>query len=139
MSAAEEWDALAEWLCARVEHTAWEEFVSYIQLGVGLHDWFGRDASEVVDYIEILVSDTNDDEYEVLEYDAEYGFWLGYLGLHSAGSKTIVSVLVHWADGHVSDATEAFIEDLGSDTIDVRYPQEDDFGDCGQMPDLPPA
>lgn len=139
MSAAEAWAALYAWSCTRVRHTSLGDFVSYLEWGIGLHDFFGQDPRDLVDYIEITVIGANDDEPEVLEYDAELGFWLGLFGLRSAGAKTIVNVRVHWQDGSVTDATERFIEDLGTDTFDVRFPQEDEFGDCDDMPPVSPT
>jgi hypothetical protein len=138
LSAAEVWAALYTWSCTRVRHVPLEDFVSYLEWGIGLHEFLGEDPRDLVDYIEITVIGANDDEPEVLEYDAELGFWLGFFGLRNAGAKTIVNVQVHWQDGSVSDATEAFIEDLGSDTLDVRFPQEDEFGDCDDMPPVSP-
>jgi hypothetical protein len=124
--------------CFRVVHATFGEFVSYIEAGVALNDLFAQDPSELIDAIIITVAGANNDEPEELIYDSELFGWFGLLGLHNAGTKTIVNVQIVWQDGSTTDVTESFIERFGTDTFDVRYPQEDEFGDCDEMPELPP-
>lgn len=135
MSNDEALASMFNWWCTRVRHIPLGDFLSYLESGIAFYDANGRGPDEIVDYITITVIGANDDEPVELEYDAEIGAFVGLMGLRGTGAKVIVNVQVHWLDGSVSDATEIFIDDLGSDTFDVRFPEEDEFGDCAQWPD----
>jgi hypothetical protein len=82
------------------------------------------------DRIEIELLDANDDQPAVLELDPQTGEYVGYSGLHSPGSKSIVSVKAYYGANAVADLTQEFIDYLGSEEIIVRFPEEDSYGEC---------
>jgi hypothetical protein len=70
-----------------------------------------------------------------LEYDQVTGAWYAPLGLHEAGDKQIIEITAHPLDGPEIDVTDDLIDYFGSDTITVRSPEEDIFGDrCEDAP-----
>ena len=99
------------------------EFVSYLE-------WFVLWTDYNVEYFEITVLGANDDEPERLEFVSQSQAYEGVLGLHQAGNKRIVSVIAHMYDGSQVDLTDDMIDYFGSDEFTVRFPQEDDIGDC---------
>ncbi|MEA2676013.1 MAG: hypothetical protein QOJ81_154 [Chloroflexota bacterium] len=109
--------------CVRVTHEALDTFVSYL-------DWSLLWSGVTVERFELTVIGANDDEPASLVYDPQSGSWDGQLGLHEAGSKTIVSLVGHAADGSTIDLTQEMIDAFGSDEFVVRFPEEDTFGDC---------
>jgi hypothetical protein len=109
-------------VCARVKHSGFGNFVSYIDW---LMFWDGFD----VDHFVLTITSTNDDAPVTLVFDPAEGAWTARLGLHAAGQKQITSLMAVLDDGTPIDVTEALRALLG-DVLQVRYPQEDTFGTC---------
>jgi hypothetical protein len=110
-------------VCARVKHSGFGNFVSYIDW---VMYWDGFD----VDHFVLAIEGTNDDAPVILRYDPAGGDWTARLGLHAAGDKTITQLVAILADGTPIDITDALVELLQTDVLSVRYPQEDTFGVC---------
>jgi len=110
-------------VCIRVVHQQVGEFVSYL-------DWFVAWTGFNFEYFEITVIGANNDEPERLEFESRSQAYEGVFGLHQKGDKRIVSVVAHLSDGSQVDLTEDMIDYFGSDEFTVRFPQEDEFGDC---------
>ncbi len=121
--------------CAKVRHQAFEQFVSALDLYIA----FGSLGSDFISYIEVKVKGAADDKPVKLSYDPDSGLWSAPLGLHAAGPKKILSAMVHATGGATFDVTPELIYALGSDTLDVRYPQADSFGSCSNVPPVSPA
>ncbi|HEY7599834.1 MAG TPA: hypothetical protein VH741_07905 [Candidatus Limnocylindrales bacterium] len=109
-------------------HTAFGEFLSYLDFLL----WLNGDTN--VDYIEVIILGANNDQSERLELTPDEVYWRNRFGLHSPGDKNIQSVVVHFKDGSTFDITQWVTEDVG-ETLEVRYPEEDEFGDCSEAPD----
>jgi len=109
--------------CVRVEHSELGEFLSYLE-------WFLLWLGDSPEYFELIVRGANDGDPVTLEFDPGRGTWYGRLGLRGTGTKQIVSLVAHWPDGSTTDLTGEMIEAFGGDEIEVRYPQEDSYGDC---------
>ena len=110
-------------MCGRVVHEAIANYISQIQW---LIEWSGTP----VDHFDLVIDGANDGQPVTFSFDPETGEWLGNSGLHSAGDKVIIGFSAHLVDGGHVDLTQEFIDYLGDDTITVRFPQEDSFGDC---------
>ena len=110
-------------VCARVKHSGFGNFVSYIDW---VMYWYGYD----VDHFVLVIAGTNDDAPVTLTYDPADGGWKARLGLHSAGDKAVTSLTAVLTDGTPIDITDALAQALGTDVLGVRYPQEDSFGIC---------
>lgn len=110
-------------VCVRVHHQELEQFVSYMEW---LMFWSGVD----VDHFDLYIAGTNDDLPIRLDYDSSTGAWGAPVGLHGAGEKQIVSLIAHLPDGQEVDLTDDLIEYFGTDLLEVRFPQEDTFGEC---------
>lgn len=115
-------------VCIRVVHEELGQFVSYL-------DWYvywslGPQAVAQVVYFEVTVLGANDNKPQRLEFASEEETWKGLLGLRQAGDKRITKVVAHLENGSEVDLTQELIDEFGSDEFTVRYPQEDDLGDC---------
>lgn len=135
LSAEETWAAMHAWTCFRVVHTSLGDFASYLDAAIGFYDDIAEDPGDLIEFIQVKVLGANDDDLWILHQDDVLSLFDDAAGLRGAGPKTIVSVEVFWRDGTVTDVTESVIEDLGSDTIEVRFPEEDEFGDCSNVPE----
>ena len=110
-------------VCIRVVHEQVGEFVSYL-------DWFVAWTGFNVEFFEVTVIGANNGEPQRLDFESRSQAYEGLLGLHQKGDKRIVSVVAHMSDGSEVDLTEDMIDYFGSDEFTVRFPQEDEFGDC---------
>jgi hypothetical protein len=110
-------------VCIRVVHDQVGQFVSYL-------DWFVWWTDFNVEYFEVTVIGANNGEPQRLEFESRSQAYEGLLGLHQAGDKRIVSVIARMSDGSEINLTQDLIDEFGSDEFTVRFPQEDEFGDC---------
>jgi hypothetical protein len=109
-------------LCARVVHREFGDFLSYIEW---LMYWDDFDVHHFV----VSIAGANNGSPVDLVYDPDGNFWGARLGLFNPGTKRIVSLAAVLDDGTVIDITDDAIEILG-ESMRVRYPQEDSFGNC---------
>jgi hypothetical protein len=107
----------------RVVHEAVGVFISYL-------DWYVYLFDEDIDYLEVVVQGANNNEPAVLEFDSATGAYYGILGLHAAGAKEIISATLVLVDGTRIDVTDDLARALGGKSFTVRFPEEDNFGDC---------
>ena len=112
-------------VCVRVFHDPFGLFVSYLE-------WFMAIAigGQRPDYFMLPVEGANDGQPQQLRYDMQRNGFSGQLGLHEPGKKKILRFVAHLADGTTIDLTQQLIAALGSDEINVRFPQEDKVGTC---------
>lgn len=110
-------------------HDPFGLFISHLE-------WFIWTASEMVrpDYFVLTVEGANNDEPQQLRHDLANNRYSGELGLNGAGEKKIIRFVAHLADGTTIDLTDQLIDYFGGAEIDVRFPQEDAFGDCSSFP-----
>lgn len=107
-------------------HEGLGDYISYL-FGIIV---FAYSGSVLLDRLVLTVEGANDGQPQELRYDVSSGTFSGELGLHEAGQKKILSLVLHYADGTTVDLTDALIDALSGEVIDVRFPQEDVFGTC---------
>ena len=110
-------------VCVRVKHDPIGQYVSYLDW---LMYWYGYD----VNHFELTIEGANNNAPVTLVYNPQTDGWVGQLGLFNAGAKPIGSLIAVLADGSTVDVTPRLVDYLGFDTFDVRFPQEDSFGNC---------
>lgn len=109
--------------CVRVVHQAVGDFLSYL-------DWYVYMFDEDIDFLEVVVEGANNGEPVALQFDSPSGAYYGILGLHAAGAKKISSATLVLLDGTEIDVTDDLANALGGKRLIVRFPQEDEFGNC---------
>ena len=119
--------ALAFDACFRTVHQSLGDFASYLLVLVYLA---GESRNVRVESFSLTVEGANDGHAYQLRYDVDQLAFAGELGLHNAGKKRIVRLVAHLDDGSTVDLTQDLIAKLGGEEINVRFPQEDEFGRC---------